>query len=98
SLSDRSSGGDPTLRPVPGVTDIHLVDVERRQGHTPLEELFTRALEQGRREEAKAIITDVLAGAKNIEVGSDRGTPRLYVVYDDRSVPAAVAGDGVRAL
>jgi hypothetical protein len=97
SFSDSGTGGSHEVYPLPGVSDIRLVESNKKpQGL--LVDLFTESLNQGRREEARGVLGDVLTGVVNIEIGTYQGAPRLQVVYPDRSVPVALAGDGVQWL
>jgi hypothetical protein len=93
------SGSNGQMYPVPGVTDIHLVEFDGSTIQAPLVDLFSEALEQGRREEARALLLEVLPGATNVEIGTYKNVPpRLVVVYPDRGVPLALAGDGILSL
>lgn len=99
SIADSSSSGPGgELHLLLGVPDIRLVELGRKEKPNLLVDLFTRALDHGRREEARGILGDVIPGATNVEIGTHDGVPRLQVVYPDHSVPIALAGDGIQSL
>jgi predicted ATPase len=64
----------------------------------PLHRLFTEAVRLGRRDEARNIVTDLIPHAKNLEILTEADKPIVHVVFDDHSVPVALAGDGVYSL
>lgn len=98
SISDQGNRFASGLFPLPGVSDIRLVETDRNNPQALLVDLFSTILDQGRREEARGILGDVLTGVTNVEIGTYNGVPRLQIVYPDRSVPLALAGDGVQSL
>jgi predicted ATPase len=81
----------------PGVSFVRLVDLVASL-RTPLHQLYTAAVEQGRRDEAMAIVRSLLDGASGVEILTEQDRPVLHVVFEDHSVPADLAGDGVAAL
>ncbi len=80
-----------------GFSNAVLVDAARRQGE-PLHRLYSECTRQGRREEIKRVIAEIVPGVIDVEILTEQDQPVLYFVYSDRSVPAALAGDGVFAL
>jgi predicted ATP-dependent endonuclease of OLD family len=80
------------------VPEIRLVEPRVFDGAPPLHQLYTRAVEHGRRNEARAIITDVVPRAKDVEILTEGNTPVVHLVFEDHSVPVAFAGDGVYSL
>lgn len=64
----------------------------------PLQALYTRAVEQGRRKQACEIVQAVVPSVQDIEILVEGDTPIVHLVYDDCSIPAAIAGDGVQSL
>jgi hypothetical protein len=84
-----------TLEDVP---EVHLVEAYSTDFQRPLHELYTKAVQQGRRKEAIGIITEVFAGVSNVEILTEHGEPILHFVFPDYSVPASLAGDGIQSL
>jgi predicted ATPase len=80
------------------IQDVRLVEVHTTDLQLPLHQLFTKTVEQGRREQARAIITDLLPKFTNIEILTEGDTPILELVFQDRSVPAVLCGDGIQSL
>jgi hypothetical protein len=73
------------------------------EGHSdglavPLHTLLTEAIRRGRAEAAKGIVRDLLLGAKDVVILTEGNSPIVHIVYDDHSVPVALAGDGVHSL
>jgi hypothetical protein len=81
-----------------GVAEIRLVGPRTIQSDPPLHQLYTRAVEQGRRSEALALIADVVPFVENLEILTEGNTPIVHLVFHDHSVPVALAGDGVCSL
>jgi hypothetical protein len=99
SIADHSmSGGNGQEYPLPGVSTIALIEPHSAADRTALHDLFTSIMAQGRRDEARGILSDIIPGVTNVELGSEGGMPVLHVVYGDRSVPVQFAGTGVEAL
>ncbi len=81
----------------PDISSLRLVDLVASL-RTPLHQLYTAAVEQGRRDEAMAIVRSLLEGASGVEILTEQDRPVLHVVFEDHSVPADLVGDGVAAL
>jgi energy-coupling factor transporter ATP-binding protein EcfA2 len=84
--------------PVEDVPEVHLVEAYPTDFQRPLHELYTRAVQNGRRKEATGIIVDVFPGVSNVEILTEQGEPILHLVFADYSVPATLAGDGIQSL
>ena len=65
---------------------------------TPLHRLYSQAREQGRKAQAEALVAEVVPGVSELEILTEGDTPILHLVFEDRSVPVAFAGDGVYSL
>jgi predicted ATPase len=83
---------------IDGVSDVRLVEPRGFNGTSPLHRLFTEAVRQGRRDEARNIVSDLIPHAKNLEILTEADKPIVHVVFDDHSVPVAFAGDGIYSL
>ena len=46
----------------------------------------------------KAIVADAVRGIRDIEILTEEDTPVIHLVFEDHSVPAGLAGDGVRMV
>jgi len=80
------------------VPDVCLLGAGACVPATPLHQLYTEAVQQGRQEQLIQIVQTVLPGSKRIEILTEGDSPVLHVVYPNRSVPVEFAGDGVHAL
>lgn len=66
---------------------------------TPLTQLYTEVVTQGRREDVRELLSAIVPGLRNLEIlVSHRMEPVLHLVFADKSVPVALAGDGVRTM
>ena len=88
----------PNASRLDGVTAVRLIEPHKSNSEPPLYELYSATVQQGRRDEAKAIIAEVVPGIRDVEVLTEGNVPVLHLVFDDHSVPAALAGDGIYAL
>jgi predicted ATPase len=84
--------------PLQDVPEVHLVEAYPAAFQRPLHELYTKAVQQGRRKEAVGIISEVFPGVSNVEILTEHGEPILHFVFADYSVPATLAGDGIQSL
>lgn len=75
----------------------HAWMVDQRLSH-PLPTLYSRITERGRRQAVRDLVADVVPGLDVIEILTDHENPRLHLTFADRSVPVALAGDGVQTL
>jgi len=71
--------------------------VEPRAGQF-LHDLFSRAVQGGRREDVVQSARMVVPDLEGIEILTEESEPRLFLTYKDRAVPASLAGDGIQAL
>lgn len=81
---------------------LELVDsdawlIDPRHG-LPLHDLYSRVTEAGRRQRVLGLVSAVVPGLQSLDVLTDRGDPRLHLTFKDRSVPVAMAGDGIQVL
>jgi predicted ATPase len=87
-----------------GVPDIRLVEPRVFDGGlgfhvtAPLHQLYSETVEQGRRNVAKAITAEVVPNVKDLEILTEGNMPVVHLVFEDHSVPVALAGDGVYCL
>jgi predicted ATPase len=84
--------------PLEDVPEIHLAEGYPTGFQIPLHELYTKAVQQGRRKEAMGIVSEVFPGVDNVEILTENGEPILHFVFADYSVPASLAGDGIQSL
>ncbi len=64
----------------------------------PLTELYSRAVEQGRKNEIDSLLRELIPGLDDLRILVDDDQPVLHLVFADYSVPVAAGGDGVVAL
>jgi predicted ATPase len=84
--------------PLEDLSEVHLVEGYPTGFQRPLHELYTKAVERGRRKEAIGIISEVFPGVSNVEILTENGEPILHFVFAAYSVPASLAGDGIQSL
>ncbi len=84
--------------PLEGVPEAHLVEAYPAAFQRPLHELYTKAVQQGRRDKAIGIISEVFPAVSNVEILTENGEPILHFVFPDYSVPATLVGDGIQSL
>ncbi|MBN1208173.1 MAG: ATP-binding protein [Myxococcaceae bacterium] len=66
---------------------------------TPLAQLYSESVTQGRRDDVRELLGAVVPGLRNLEIlVNHRLEPVLHLVFSDKSVPVALAGDGVRTM
>jgi hypothetical protein len=92
------SHGPSAFLPLEDVPEVHLVEAYPTGFQRPLEELYTKAVQYGRRKDAIGIISEVFPGVSNVEILTEHGEPILHFVFADSSVPATLAGDGIQSL
>lgn len=71
--------------------------VEPRGGQH-LHDLFSRAVQGGRREDVVQSAKMVVSELQGIEILTEESEPRLFLTYKHGAVPASLAGDGIQAL
>jgi hypothetical protein len=86
------------FEPLKEVPEVHLVEAYPTGFQRPLHELYTKAVQKGRRKEAVGIIAEVFPNISNVEILTEHGEPILHLVFADYSVPATLAGDGIQSL
>lgn len=78
--------------------EIRLVDSPHGTNQ-PLEQVYSSAVEKGRKDQAVAALRSVLGErVKDITLLMDRRFPVVHLVFEDGSIPVAVAGEGVVSL
>jgi energy-coupling factor transporter ATP-binding protein EcfA2 len=80
-------------------SEVSFVDMRGVGLGTPLAQLYTEAVTQGRRDDVRELLGAIVPGLRNLEIlVSHRMEPVLHLVFADKSVPVALAGDGVRTM
>jgi hypothetical protein len=86
-------------RPLEDVVEVRLVQAHAPDHlQPPLHQLYTSAVEQGRRTQAREVLSAVVPGLDDVEILTDDGAPIVHLVFPSGSVPAALAGDGIQGL
>jgi hypothetical protein len=62
---------------------------------TPLHDLYSRAVQRGRRAEVKNLLATLAPEVEAVDIVTDEGEPVVHVVVKDQAVPAALLGDGI---
>jgi hypothetical protein len=92
------SHGPAGFFPLDNLQEVHLVEGYPAGFQKPLHELYTRAVQRGRRKDVIGIISEVFPSVNNVEILTEHGEPLLHFVFADHSVPATLAGDGIQSL
>lgn len=85
----------------PPPKDFHgakIVDSRYDDPKMPLDRMLSDITEQGLLDRVHRIVGGVVPDLKDIRVLTESGLPIVHVRYTDKSVPAALAGDGIYAL
>jgi energy-coupling factor transporter ATP-binding protein EcfA2 len=78
---------------------VRLVDPAPGAYQPPLPKVYSLAVKERRGPWAQELLRKVIPGCRNIEILTDDiEDPVVYVVYEDRSVPVGLAGDGIQVL
>ncbi len=98
-MKNKDQGHDsPGFLVLESVPEVHLVEAYPTSLQKPLHELYSKAVQHGRRKEAVGIISEVFPGVQNVEILTEYGEPILHFVFAEYSVPATLAGDGIQSL
>lgn len=92
-----TAGHDPAT-PQDQFAGVRLLESHREDPALPLHKLVTDTTVTGVIGQVLSIITQVVPGAKDIRILTEGNDPLVHTVYDDHSVPAALAGDGIYSL
>ena len=90
------SGAPGPGRPLEGAGEVRMV--EPGSSSTPLADLYSEAVIQGRRSDVRDTVRGVLGDFDDVDILSEKGRPILHLVFTDKSVPVSLAGDGVQSL
>lgn len=91
-----STAGSVSLKEI--VTDIRLMETFG-SSLKPLHLLFASVVEKGRRNQVREVLSQIVSGLQDIELLVEVvNSPILHLVFEDHSVPAALAGDGIQSL
>lgn len=74
---------------------VRIVDIDLG---LPLSELYSRITERGMRTFVLETLRRVVPSLETIEVLTHHNDPRLHLTFASRSVPVAIAGEGVQTL
>lgn len=88
----------PDYVPLQEINEVRLVEAYPTEFQKPIDNLYTKAVEQGRRNDAIGIVTEVFPEVTNVEILTENGKPILHFVFADYSVPATLCGDGIQSL
>jgi predicted ATPase len=98
-IKNKYLSNSPTgFLPLDGLQEVNLAEGYQTQFQRPLHSLFTKSVSLGRRGQAKEIIKDVFPDVTNVEILTENDEPILHLVFDEYSVPASLAGDGIQSL
>jgi predicted ATPase len=92
------SHSGPGFMPLDSLREVHLAEGYQTPLQRPLHELFTKSVSLGRRGQAKEIVKEVFPQVTNVEILTENEAPIMHLVFDEYSVPANLAGDGIQSL
>ncbi len=72
--------------------------VEHFKGGLPLDELFSRAVKMGQRQQVKALLAEVVPGLVDLSILVENGKSVTFFEYADHAVPVSLSGDGIYHL
>lgn len=81
-----------------GAPEVTLIEVQDTRLQAPLDQIYSEAVELGRRQEVTDLLSAIVPGLSHIEILTQNRVPIVHLVFNDRSVPVALSGDGVKAL
>jgi predicted ATPase len=84
--------------PLKDLSEVRLIEGYPTTFQLPIHELYTKAVQRGRRKDVIGIVSEVFPSVSNIEILTEHGEPILYFVFEDHGVPASLAGDGIQSL
>ena len=93
----RFEGREPHT-PLEAFGGVRLLESHREDPAVPLHKLVTKTTETGAIKEVLAIVAQIVSGARDIRILTEADEPLVHIVYDEHSVPAALAGEGVYSL
>jgi len=76
--------------------ESRLIETDSRK--VRLTELYSRAVEGGRKKDIVALLKQVIFGFENLEILTEGGSPYLSIVLNDHSIPNEITGEGIQAL
>ena len=80
------------------VSNIRLIEAHGNGNQAPLHDLFSQSTRAGQKEDAQALITELVPGLKDIAILTEAGDPILYLLFENGAVPVAMSGDGIHAM
>ncbi len=86
------------FKPLGDVPEVRFLDPRSVGLRTPLHQLYTKVVEQGLIQEVIANIQTLIPGVQDIKILAPEDVPVVYLIFADRAVPAALAGDGIWLL
>ena len=89
--SDISISGDGIKESIKMIEPSH-------SGLVSLHDMYTQAVEKGRRKEVNETIKNLVPGLQHLEILTENSTPILHFVFDDYSIPATLSGFGVYSV
>jgi predicted ATPase len=85
-------------RPDDIVPDLRLLESPGVVPDVALHQLYTKAVQSGRRDDVMEMVSATVPGATGVEILTEGDTPVLHILLRHYTVPVALAGDGVHAL
>lgn len=83
---------------LPDIPDVRLIEPQGGRLSQSIHQLYSLAVQRGRRNEVTSMIAELVPGVTGIEILTDENDPVVHLVFPDHSVPAGLAGDGIQSL
>jgi AAA15 family ATPase/GTPase len=97
-ISDNGSSLNSEIRPLEGVTDIHIIETTEHVHQASLPDLYTETVQQGRKSQVREIVLQLLPGLTDLSIGSKDNQPFLLAEHADYAIPTSSAGEGFNAI
>ncbi len=94
---NRWVGEEPRV-PLSDLPSVDIVAAYSPEESLPLHQIYSKVVQLGLREKTNEIIRDVVPGMTHMEILTEGDTPVMNFVFEEYSLPAELAGDGVHAL
>lgn len=80
------------------IPSIRLIETWRGAMQTPLHEVYSQTVVQGRKPQTLELLKVAIDGLVDLEILTDRERPFVAFTFQDHAVPTALGGDGIDAL
>ena len=93
-----ATSGDVPYPPIEDLPGARIIEGHWEHDAAPLHQILTMATEQGLFDQVMGLVQGIIPDIRDIRILTEGDSPIVQLVYEDHSVPAALAGDGVHSL